>query len=183
MKAKGFTLMEMIVVIGILAVLASIAIPGFTKWMPNIKLRSALQDMYLSLNFARTTAIKKNCQVCFVFNQPIMGTNSLFTIFKDKNRNFIYESGLDEILAVRSYGDFENITYNYAGEVIDGIIYPGFYKNDQGLFAIACRGNGLVFPPYIPEDEIFTGCNVMLINKKGKIGRVFISVTGNITIK
>jgi len=184
MKNKGFTLMEMIVTVGILAILALIAIPGFTKWMPNIKLRSALQDMYSSILFTRTTAIKKNSQICLVFNQPIMGTSSLFTIFKDKNRNFTYESGLDEILAVRSYGDFDDITYNYAGEIVDGVIVPGFFKNNQGLFAIAYRGNGFPFPPLpLPFGEEFVGCNVILINKNGKIGRVYLSVTGSIMIK
>ncbi|MBW1763711.1 MAG: prepilin-type N-terminal cleavage/methylation domain-containing protein, partial [Deltaproteobacteria bacterium] len=35
MNRKGFTLLELMVILGIFAILATIAIPGFNAWIPN----------------------------------------------------------------------------------------------------------------------------------------------------
>ena len=63
----GFTLIEMMVVIGILVIITSIAIPNFMSLLPGIRLNGAARQVMGDLMAARMKAVKlnKNTQVFF----------------------------------------------------------------------------------------------------------------------
>ena len=67
-KDTGFTLMELMVVIGIVGILSAIAIPGYIKWLPGHRVGSAAQAVMSSLEFARINAIKTNADVTLNFD-------------------------------------------------------------------------------------------------------------------
>jgi prepilin-type N-terminal cleavage/methylation domain-containing protein len=67
-KQAGFTAIEMMVVIGIFAVLLSIALPNFLGRMPARRLESAAGDIQAALQRARLAAIKENACVIIEFN-------------------------------------------------------------------------------------------------------------------
>jgi prepilin-type N-terminal cleavage/methylation domain-containing protein len=54
---KGFTLVELIVLIGIFAVLAGIAIPTFSNYVRNNRLASAVERMAADIQMARSMSI------------------------------------------------------------------------------------------------------------------------------
>jgi type IV fimbrial biogenesis protein FimT len=56
--ATGFTIIELLVVVMVLAVLATLAAPSFQTFMATQQLKTASFDLYSSLVFARTEAIK-----------------------------------------------------------------------------------------------------------------------------
>ena len=62
-KNSGFTLWEMLTVIGIIAVLSTIATPNFLGWIPKYRLSSATRDLLSALQYARLTAVKYNVDV------------------------------------------------------------------------------------------------------------------------
>jgi prepilin-type N-terminal cleavage/methylation domain-containing protein len=66
-RESGFTMIELLMTMIILAALAAVAIPGFSSWLPNYRLKSAVRDLYSSMQLAKLEAIKQNqnCSVTF----------------------------------------------------------------------------------------------------------------------
>ncbi|MCP4605807.1 MAG: prepilin-type N-terminal cleavage/methylation domain-containing protein [Proteobacteria bacterium] len=59
-KQRGFTLIEVVMVIAIIAILLTIAVPAINGWLPNYRLKSAARDLYSTFQMARMEAVKAN---------------------------------------------------------------------------------------------------------------------------
>jgi type IV fimbrial biogenesis protein FimT len=57
---KGLTLVEVIIVIVIIGILAALSVPAIKSWLPNQQLRSAANELYSNLQWAKLNAIRKN---------------------------------------------------------------------------------------------------------------------------
>ena len=73
-KDSGFTMIELMVVIGIMAILSAIAIPSYIKWLPKHRVGTAARAVMSGMEFARSNAIKTNSDVSVNF---IFGSDSL----------------------------------------------------------------------------------------------------------
>jgi type IV fimbrial biogenesis protein FimT len=59
-NSVGFTLIELLVVIAMIAALALIAIPGFSAWLPEYRLKQAARELYSNLQRAKMGAVRAN---------------------------------------------------------------------------------------------------------------------------
>lgn len=57
---SGFTIIEVLVAMIIIGIMASIAIPGFSRWLPGYRLKTAARDLYSNMQLAKMEAIKTN---------------------------------------------------------------------------------------------------------------------------
>lgn len=76
-RDSGFTLMELVVVIGIIAILSAMSAPVMSRWKARHEFSGAVQDMMLALRQARAVAIKEN-KVVTVVVTPGAGTWQAF---------------------------------------------------------------------------------------------------------
>lgn len=60
---RGFTLIELMVTIGILGILVTLAAPSFTTIIANQRVKGAATDLYIALAKARSEALKLNADV------------------------------------------------------------------------------------------------------------------------
>lgn len=72
-SSSGFTLMEVIVVICMIAILSAIAIPRFMDALPRYRLKAAARDLYSNMQMARIGAVKTHTPWAVVF---VPGSNA-----------------------------------------------------------------------------------------------------------
>ena len=59
LRTKGFTLIEVLVALGVLLILITMAVPSFTGSLQSTKADTDIDDLRRALNFARMTAIDR----------------------------------------------------------------------------------------------------------------------------
>jgi prepilin-type N-terminal cleavage/methylation domain-containing protein len=145
---SGFTLIEVMVVLAVIAILSTIAIPNFSSWRTNMYVKAAARDIYSSMQAARLLAVKENSNTAIVFDT----TNSRYYLCD----NWGVDGAWDGINDNTGTGD-NNIVRTY-------------YLNKQVRYG---RGNVPVGNPVtggaIPADNIsyVTPDNVLSINSRG----------------
>ena len=66
-RIRGFTIVELMVVVSIVAILASVAAPSFMQMIATQRIRSVASALKESLWVARAEATKRNASVSFTF--------------------------------------------------------------------------------------------------------------------
>jgi type IV fimbrial biogenesis protein FimT len=63
--AKGFSLVEVLVGVAIIGVVMAIALPSFSEWIRNVRIRAAAEAVLAGVQTARSEAIRRNAPVVF----------------------------------------------------------------------------------------------------------------------
>ena len=74
---RGFTLVELIVAMAVLAILLTLAAPNFSRWIRNTKIRTAAESIQTGLHAARAEALKRNTVVRFQLTDTMDASCSL----------------------------------------------------------------------------------------------------------
>ena len=155
-KDSGFTLIELIVIIAIVAVFAGIAVPNFLSYVPKYRLNGAARQIMGDLMAARMQAVKENRKVGVGW---VDETNyGVFRITPDP--------GADIWTIIKHV----NIDSNYPGVTLGHATVSGGF--------IGGEFNGISFSSRGTRD---TGGSIGLINSTGS-KRVTVSIAGRVEI-
>ncbi len=105
----GFTLVELMVVVGILAVLAALAVPSFTDAVERYRVATVVDELSSTLTLTRVEAIKRSGNVRLVRlsggDCPALTSAATWScgwrVFWDANGNSTQDSGEEVIREVR----------------------------------------------------------------------------------
>ncbi len=68
---RGFTLIEALITVAILAILMAMGLPGLQGWLLNSRIRTAAEEALSGLQLARGEAVRRNCNVEFVLGAGV----------------------------------------------------------------------------------------------------------------
>lgn len=96
-KGEGFTLAELLIIIGIIVVLVGISIPVYRSFQPGLQLSGAVRTLITNLRYAQQLAVTEQLEHCVRFG--------------DKEYKIIQcQDGAEEILKTISLQEIDSIT-------------------------------------------------------------------------
>ncbi len=155
-KIEGFTFIEAIIVIFILALIAGIATPGILSWRSEAKLRGAADNLKSDLELAKLKAIQENGMVAINF------TENGYLVFKDDGATQGVHDSDEDLYGSRSL--------------------PAGVKIDLGKTTFADDGLGGQYTRFSGKGTANDG-TAHLVNSRGTKKRVVINVLGRIKIE
>lgn len=119
LSVRGFTLIELMVVVALVAILAAIATPSFRELMVSTRTRAAASALHESLWLARSEAIKRNKPVAFTVTTlqdgwTITPVTTPTTVLRKQD-------GLPNLKLSFNSGTSVTFEYNSQGRLVDGV--------------------------------------------------------------
>ena len=97
---RGFTMTELIIVLAIAAILATLVAPSFISMIRNMAVRSAADELVSGIQLARSEAIRSNSKIMLALT-----TDRTWRVFKDVNNDSVFNADTDELLLETTYAD------------------------------------------------------------------------------
>lgn len=119
-RTTGFTLIELMITIIIMAIVMAAAMPAYTVWIQNTHIRNAAESILNGLQRARAEAVARNVNVEFILN--------------------------DRAWLVRVVGAADNIDSSPAGQVSSNISMSIFPAATPALSTVTFSNLGVVTP-------------------------------------
>lgn len=170
-REAGFTLIEAIVVVALIAILSSVSALSLAFYVPNLRLKSAIQDVNIQIQRARLEAIRRNRSCNVEFHRTLDGVTYSPLIWVDENENGLLDPS--EIIfrmevVEKSPGDWE--VGQYAGIL---------FNNAFGGNGVTFSGDNFSFNRRGVSDK---SGSVYLRNARGRTRQLLVTLGGAVRV-
>jgi prepilin-type N-terminal cleavage/methylation domain-containing protein len=160
---KGFSLLELLFVLCIAGILATIATPVFSTWIPDYRLRGIAKELYTDMHFAKMKSIKENDKYKIVFNTGVNDSYSFSKADGVIEKTVLFNPDDSDSMVSFGYGEATKdatktggippadgvsytdnaVTFNPRGTGTSGYVY---LTNSKGAsFAIGTLSSGVIY--------------------------------------
>ncbi len=145
-QPAGFTIIEMMIAIVILAILASLGAPSFRQFIVSSQVRSAASEFYEAAVVARSSAIVQNAPVSIV---PCTAWASGWEVQQGSGAACTAAGGAMPSTVIKKHEAITNvtvidsgagnITYALSGRVSSGVLQLTFYSSSYSGSVVGAR--------------------------------------------
>lgn len=82
---RGFSLIELAVVLAVVGVLVTLGVPSFTAWLANARVRAVADSLANDLRRAQSAAVERNRQVAFILTNSTPAASSIAATTSARN--------------------------------------------------------------------------------------------------
>jgi len=149
-RLSGFTLIEMMVTITLMSVLTMLAMPSFTTWIANNKVRTVSDSLQNGLRFAQSEALRRSRPIVFSLTNSTApqtsltaaanGSNWSINVSKsnlDANNVFVQAGVLPDVAASVQIAGPAAVCFNSMGRLVA--------NTDTGVSGASCDTASTVF--------------------------------------
>lgn len=139
-KGSGFTLIELIVVVALIAILATWVVPGFQGLIARTTLSSEVERVWQAVRFARAEAAQRRApvRVCPTLDERECSSNwsDPLMVFVDANSNN-QRSDSEALISISQRSGNSEIAITSSDELSSGIAYrsDGFTDTDDEVIS------------------------------------------------
>lgn len=169
-KQTGFTIVELLIAIALMATVTAIAVPNIISWLPNYRLRSASQDLLSNFQKAKLAAVKNNVNVAVCFKSD----NSGYIAFVDPNSNYAKDTG-EEAVADVVWADYKSLVVNLA--------YNTFDASVGGRPCMAFQPIGIPVDGSVGGFSAVSSREALISNTNGRSTKVVVSPAGSVFLE
>jgi len=127
MKKDGFTIIELLVTLIVLAIVASISIPVFSRWLPDYRLRNAAREVYSNMQLTKMNSVKHNAEWAIIFNPAV----NRYVVFSDAVDGDWTTTGDNIIFRTVNLSDYEGIRDGHGNATTNATQTGGPFPGDN----------------------------------------------------
>lgn len=158
-------MMELLTVIGIIAVVASIAVPNYIRWRNNSQLSRATQDLYSNFQSAKLQAARNNA-LCTITFDTVAGN---YSVFIDDDQDLTLDAG-EQVVRTVNWSEYPGVSLNTA-QGVGGLMF----SNPNNAIAFAPNGFCLNNTGALTAGSVF-------LRNNNRQTRINISPAGSVNI-
>ena len=142
---RGFTLIEMLVSMVVLAVILTMAVPALSGFVRSSKVRAAQSELIASFMLARSEAAKRGIPVSLVASAPVASNEfgGGWTVWLDANSDGVVDTGEEVIRRLPDLGGSVTVAANDGTNNVTLVRYaPSGFLTAAGPISFKVCGSG-----------------------------------------